>query len=84
MSGKRWFHGLVAAFIGGLAGAGSSSIALMVLVPEKFNLGPQLALTFKTAAVLMLLSGAQTAFAYLKQAPLPTNDDYVTPPASKA
>lgn len=67
---KMWFHGLVAAFIGGAAGALSSAIGLMIMKPEVFNLGPQLPDTLKTAAVLGLLSGAQTAFAYLKQSPL--------------
>lgn len=66
-----WFHGLAAAFIGGASGSISSGMALMVMVPEKFNLGPDLALTLKTIAILGVLTGAQTAFAYLKQAPLP-------------
>lgn len=71
---SRWFHGLAATFIGGASGAISSGLALMVVVPEKFGLGPNLWLTIKTTAILGLITGAQTAFAYLKQAPLPEWD----------
>ena len=65
-----WLHGLVAAFIGGAATMLSSSLALMVMNPEQFNMGAQLGHTLKTVLVLGLLSGAQTAAAYLKQSPL--------------
>lgn len=72
---RRWFHGLIGGFVGGLAGAIDSSLALMVLVPEKFNLGPGLKSTLLTAVVLGVLSGAKCAFAYLKQSPLPPEED---------
>ena len=71
---RRWFHGLAATFIGGTATAISSGLALIAVVPEKFNIGPGLMLTLKTVGILGVISGAQTAFAYLKQAPLPEWD----------
>lgn len=75
---KRWVHGLLAAFVGGLASAMDSGLALMVLVPEKFNLGPGLGRTLLTVSVLGILTGAKVAFAYLKQSPLPTDSVEVT------
>lgn len=68
---RHWLHGLVGGFIGGMAGAIDSSLALMILVPEKFNLGPGIKTTLLTAVVLGLLTGIKCAAAYLKQSPLP-------------
>lgn len=68
---EKWLYGLLAAGIGGFAGAVDSSLALMVIAPEKFNLGPNLKTTLWTALVLGALTGAKCAFAYLKQSPLP-------------
>lgn len=68
---KRWLYGLLGGFIGGVATVFDSSLALMVIAPDKFNLGPGLQTTLLTACVLAGLSGAKIAFAYLKQAPLP-------------
>lgn len=45
---KTWLHGVIAAFIGGLAGAIDSGIALMIVVPKDFNLGPDLKKTLLT------------------------------------
>lgn len=70
MTPRMWLHGLVAAFIGGAATMLSSSLALMVMNPEQFNMGPQVWHTLRTVLVLGLISGAQTAAAYLKQSPL--------------
>lgn len=72
---RKWWYGLVGGFIGGAAGALDSSFALMILVPEQFNLGPKLMQTLKTALVIGLLTGAKCAFAYLKQVPVPPDDD---------
>jgi len=70
MTPRMWFHGLVAAFIGGAASVISSGFALMVMKPDTFNLGPALWITVKTVAVLGVFAGIQTAAAYLKQSPL--------------
>lgn len=74
---RKWLHGLVAAFVSGSAGAIDSSLALMVLVPEKFNLNAGLKLTLLTALVLGALTGAKCTFAYLKQSPLPPEPEDV-------
>lgn len=71
-STRQWVHGLFAALIGGTAGAIDSGIALMILVPEKFNLGPDLKKTLIVTGVLGILTGIKTTMAYLKQSPLPT------------
>jgi len=69
---RRWLHGISGGFIGGFAGAIDSGLALIVLAPEKFNLGPGLGFTLKTTLVLGLLTGAKTCFAYLKTVPDPS------------
>jgi hypothetical protein len=71
---RKWIHGLAAAFIGGIATALDSGLALIIIAPEQFNLNKGLARTLLTIAVLGVLSGAKLAFAYLKQAPLPSDE----------
>lgn len=71
MTGQKWFHGLVAAFVGGCAGAFDSGIALILIAPETFNLNKDLTKTLMTVAVLGLLTGLKCAAAYLKQSPVP-------------
>lgn len=71
---RKWLHGLIGGFVGGAAGAIDSSLALMVLVPEKFNLGQGLKRTLLTAVVLGGLTGIKCACAYLKQSPIPPED----------
>ena len=68
---KIWIHGLLSAFIGGAANALYSGITLLLAAPNEFNLGAALKKTLLTILVLALLSGIQTAAAYLKQAPTP-------------
>jgi hypothetical protein len=72
---RKWLHGLIGGTIGGAAGAIDSALALIVLDPEKFNLGAGLKKTLMTAAVLGLLTGVKCAFAYLKQSPIPPESD---------
>lgn len=71
MDTSRWKHGLAAAFIGGLAGAIDSGIALLIVSPQDFDLNKKLGHTLLTVGVLGVLSGAKLAAAYLKQAPTP-------------
>jgi multisubunit Na+/H+ antiporter MnhB subunit len=66
-----WVHGLGAAFIGGAAGALEAGLVLIVMAPDKFNLGKDLVRTLGTVAVFAVLSGVKLAAAYLKQSPLP-------------
>lgn len=68
---QKWIHGLSAAFIGGVATAMDSGLALIIIAPDQFNLNNGLGRTMLTITVLGVLSGAKLAFAYLKQAPLP-------------
>ncbi len=71
MDWKHWAYGLLAAVIGGFAGAVDSGIALIIMAPETFNIGPGLHKTLLTIAVLGLLTGIKFGVAYLKQSPLP-------------
>jgi hypothetical protein len=59
---KKWAHGLIGGFVGGAAGALDSSLALMVIVPKEFNLGPGLKQTLQTAAVLGFVNGGEVRF----------------------
>lgn len=72
---KRWLIGLAGGFIGGMAASVDSALALMIMVPREFNLGPQLWLTIKTAFVLGVLTGVKVMCAYLKKSPLPLSDE---------
>ncbi len=69
---KVWFYGLISGIIGGVAGAIDSSLALMIIAPSQFNLGPELFRTLETALILGLFAGLKCAVAYLKQSPLPS------------
>jgi predicted lipid-binding transport protein (Tim44 family) len=77
---RQWLRGLVGGMIGGAAGAIDSGLALMILDPKDFNLGPALRHTLVTVAVLGLLVGIKSAAFYLKQSPLPPEDEECDPP----
>lgn len=77
---RRWAYGLTSGFVGGMAGALDSGLALLIIAPADFNLGPQLKKTLVTVLVLGVLTGAKVAFAYLKQSPLPPDEDLPTKP----
>lgn len=71
---RRWLYGLASGFVGGMAGALDGGLALLIIAPQDFNLGPQLKKTLLTVLVLGVLTGLKVAFAYLKQSPLPPED----------
>lgn len=71
MNGSNWKHGLIAAFVGGMAGALDSGIALLIVAPNEFDLSKKLGHTLLVIGILGVLSGAKLAFAYLKQSPTP-------------
>lgn len=71
---QKWVHGLVSGFVGGMAGALDSGLALLVIAPQDFNLGPALKKTLLTVLVLGFLTGLKVSFAYLKQSPLPPDE----------
>lgn len=79
---KRWQRGLWTAVIVGLAGSFDSSLALIIIVPEKFNLSAAIGRTLFTALVLGVLTGVRTLFVYLSQHPLPPENggDYPNGP----
>lgn len=66
-----WAYGLFAGFLGGAATAIDSSLALMVIAPDKFNIHEGLKTSLVTAGVLAVLTGAKVMAAYIKQTPLP-------------
>jgi len=68
----NWLHGLFAAFIGGSSGMMEVSLGVLIIAPEKFDIGPILWKTLLTIFVLGTITGAKVMFAYLKQSPLPT------------
>lgn len=70
MTKQQWFHGLAAAFIGGLSGAGEAGLTLLLIAPQTFNLGPDVRKTLFTISVFALLSGGKVTLAYLKQSPI--------------
>lgn len=61
---KVWFHGLAAAFIGGFASAGSTGAAALAL-------GDTMKKSLQLAGVSWAVAGVTSAFAYLKQSPVP-------------
>jgi hypothetical protein len=68
---KRWLFGLLAAFIGGGAGAFSSGIAANWLDPKDFNIAAGLRHMLALMGATFLISGATHAMAYLAQSPIP-------------
>jgi hypothetical protein len=69
---EHWVHGLVAAFIGGGSSAVTGGITVSGLAPGQFNFGAQLGAMGKLMFALFVVNGGLSAFAYLKQSPLPT------------
>jgi len=72
---KHWLHGLAAAFIGGGSSAVSAGFSAVMMDPTKFNLSTGMLDTLKMMLVTFFISGAITAFAYLKQSPIPPEDE---------
>ena len=73
MNLKMWLHGLVAAFIGGGAGAVSAGFSAAVLAPDQFNLSTGILPMLKLMVLTFIVSGIVAAMAYLKQSPVPDN-----------
>lgn len=67
MNTKAWLHGLVGAFIGGA----SASIGLILVNPSTFNFQEG----WKTLLSAFIASGLVSAAGYLKQSPLPKEED---------
>jgi hypothetical protein len=71
-------HGLFAALIGGGASAVVSGVTVSAIDPANFNLSTNLGHTAELAATLFVVNGLLSAFAYLKQSPLPAEAVEVT------
>lgn len=70
----HWLYGLVSGFIGGGASAVTSGLTAIGIDPEHFNLGSSPHGLRHVGALIgatFLVSGGISAFAYLKQSPLP-------------
>ena len=70
-SGRLWLHGLIAAFVGGVAAAIDSGIVLLLVAPNDFNFGQGFWKLFLAVMILAVLTGIKTAAAYLKKSPVP-------------
>ncbi len=68
---KLWLHGLAAAVIGGGSSAVVSGVTLGAIDPSHFNFGHEFGRTMEVMGVLFIINGLMSAFAYLKQSPLP-------------
>jgi hypothetical protein len=68
---RTWLHGLLGAFIQ----SGATAVSVMVIDPQKFNLGEGLANIGK----LMLVSGLIGAALYLKSSPVPPEETIEAP-----
>lgn len=68
---KHWILGLVAAVIGGGAGAITSGIGASVVTPEQYNFGAGLKHVLYLMAFNFVVSGIIAGAMYLKQSPVP-------------
>jgi hypothetical protein len=66
-----WLYGLGSGFIGGGSSAISSFFANNLTDPKDFNIGSGLHHTLANAGITFVIAGGITAFAFLKQSPLP-------------
>lgn len=69
-----WLKGLAAAAIAGAANGVITGFAAVGIDPTHFNLQAGLRPTLAIAGVSALMSGIIGVAAYLKQSPLPTNN----------
>lgn len=64
---SHWFKGLIAAMVGGAA----NGVLVNVVDPADFNVGPG----WKKLATMIAASALVSAAMYLKQSPVPPDDD---------
>lgn len=77
MDWEHWVYSLVAAFIGGGAGAVVTAGTAAILLPDKVNLGAGLHTFLAFVAVSFIAHGVITVMAYLQKSPLPTIEEKV-------
>ena len=71
MTFRIWIHGLGAAFIGGGAGAVTSSFIVTQMAPSVFNFGSGFNPLMKLVAGTFFVNGLLATAAYLAKSPLP-------------
>ena len=72
---ELWLKGIAAAAIAGAANGVITGFAAVGIDPAHFNLQSGLKPTLAIAGVSALMSGIIGVAAYLKQSPLPVNDE---------
>lgn len=72
---RKWLHGLIAALIGGGASAVVAGVSVSAIKPADFNFAGQIIPTIELMGILFVVNGVLSAFAYLKQSPLPPEPD---------
>jgi hypothetical protein len=79
-----WFHGLLAALIGGGSSGVVAGLAAIGIAPDKFDMNSNLHNTMKMVGAVFVISAIISAFGYLKQSPLPqiveTDTQIITKP----
>jgi len=78
-----WFRGLVAAFVGGGAGAIASGFISVAQTPKEYNFNDGLQNLAVMIVGTFLLSGTVTAAAYLQKSPLPELEEVNTTSINK-
>lgn len=74
---QGWFKGMIAAFVGGGAGAVSNGFGNMLVAPDQFNLSHPGKL-LESIATSFVVSGVVTMMAYLHQSPVPQERTTIT------
>lgn len=77
---ELWAKGLLAAAIAGAANGVITGFAAVGIDPQHFNLQAGLKPTLAIAGVSALMSGMIGVAAYLKQSPLPPDDEAIRAP----
>ena len=72
---KHWLHGLLAAIIGGGSSAVCAAVGPMMIDREVFNLQDGIGNVLKTMLAGFIVSGLLQAAGYLKQSPIPPEDE---------
>jgi hypothetical protein len=72
---QKWRRGLVSGFVGSFAGSVEAALALIITQPDLFNLNEKLLSTLYSSSVIGILSGVRFAAAYLKEFPLPPDEE---------
>lgn len=81
---SHWIYGLISGFIGGGASAVTAGLTVSIQVPEKYNFGTSpkgLEHLLFLMLIVFVANGLLTAFAYLKQSPLPAVEPEPPTPA---